>query len=1148
MIRHLLTRLLYMLLVAFVLASAGLYALAGTAPGTRLLLDAAIRLGGLPAQITQTHGSLLGGLELEGVTWKGAAADVRIARARVRWRALDLLAGRLHLDRLTATHVRVTLTTNAAPVKAGNTPPHLGLPLTVVLAHFELRNLIVVRSAQTWHVPFIQASAALHGNRLTLASLHVAMRAGELQARGEARLTPPYRNHLRLAWHWRMADGTRLAGDGTLGGDLQRLDLTQHLNTPLPALLTGHIEPQKMSADLALSWHDAHWPLQGTAQFQSPQGKLTFNGSIDTYAARLKAAVQGKGFPPATITLNGKGSHQSFDMHSLRVNTLGGTVSGSGTITWSPALHWRADLKGSGLNPADYLSQWPGNLGFALRAEGTRNSATIDLTRLAGTLRKLAFLASAKARVHGKKIDIASARLKAGGGQVTASGQASRRQGRLTLSFRLPQLQKLLPTAHGSLQGHASIDGPWNWPRVNASIHADGLSWKNTRAARVSLNVTSGTGRQLDARLEVERLRRGAIRLHSVQVQLSGTPAEQRLRLALTAPQGQASLVAAGGFGKDYRQWQGQLQHLQISPTKSSTWRLTAPVALQLGRQTRKLGVACLRPVTGGDAQLCTHFVSTVGKLDATADVSALPLQILDAWLPNTTHLAGQLDGKLHLQGPLQNLAGELRARLLHGELRLHNATGQHQLSFAVPALDATLREGGVSTHIRAQFPQQKARLDLSAKVGAPHNGARELAGNVQLDLPSLSVFEPFTPQLHALTGEAQARLALAGTLQHPRISGTASLTNGSATLLATGIRLQHAQVHATLAPNGDKVSFEAKAASGPGALRANGQLTGLATGHPQLAMKVNGNRFQAIDLPQVQAQANPELTIAADPKQIKVRGKVTIPEAKIRVHRLPAKATDVSSDTEVVGQAPARAYGPAIDAQIELALGRQVRIEAFGLGGNLSGNLNVREQSGTPPTADGSLNIVNGTYQAYGLDLTLSRGRLNFAGAIDNPGLDVVAQRQTGPVTATLTVTGTLKSPHSDISATPPMSQADALSWLLTGHGINQASRSDAALLLRAIYSMNVQDNGGGLVSQIKQRTGLSDIGVKGGSTLQQSALVLGKYVTPKVYLRYTTGLFERMNTLSLTYQLSRHLSVEAQSGATQALDLLYQIEFGGS
>jgi autotransporter translocation and assembly factor TamB len=36
-------------------------------------------------------------------------------------------------------------------------------------------------------------------------------------------------------------------------------------------------------------------------------------------------------------------------------------------------------------------------------------------------------------------------------------------------------------------------------------------------------------------------------------------------------------------------------------------------------------------------------------------------------------------------------------------------------------------------------------------------------------------------------------------------------------------------------------------------------------------------------------------------------------------------------------------------------------------------------------------------------------------------------------------------------------------------------------------------------------------------------------------------------MNTLSMTYRLTRHLSVEAQSGAAQALDLLYQIEFGG-
>jgi translocation and assembly module TamB len=402
-------------------------------------------------------------------------------------------------------------------------------------------------------------------------------------------------------------------------------------------------------------------------------------------------------------------------------------------------------------------------------------------------------------------------------------------------------------------------------------------------------------------------------------------------------------------------------------------------------------------------------------------------------------------------------------------------------------------------------------------------------------------------PQLHALSGRAGAQLTLGGTLAQPRITGSASLSDASATVLAAGIRLQHVQLQARMPENSGILNFEASADSGPGSLQAKGEVRGLDTGKPQLAMQVNGSNFQAVDLPQIQAQISPQLNIDADPALVKIRGKIVVPEAKIQVHRLPAKAVSVSPDTEIVGQTKPQSRGPQIDAELELALGDKVSIDALGLSGKLRGNLLVHQQGNATPTADGSLNIVDGSYSAYGLNLTLSRGTLYFAGPVDNPGLDVVAQRQTGAVTAKLTVTGTLKSPRSEISADPPMSQADALSWLLTGHGMNEGSRSDAALLLRAVYSMNVADNGGGLVTQLEQRTGLNEISVQGGDTLQQSALVLGKYLTPDIYVRYSTGLFKRMNTLSMTYRLTRHLSVEAQSGAAQALDLLYQIEFGG-
>lgn len=1147
MIRRLLTRLLYVLLSLFVIASAALYALVGTAPGTRWLIDAAIEYGRLPVQLERSRGTLLGGLDLYGIVWHEASGTLRIAHARLRWRPLDLLAGKLHLDEVAASHIALVLPDKPAPRSTAATPlPSIDLPLQVTVARLELRDLVAVRGPQAWRIADIQARATLRGQRLRVGALRIRTPQGGLQLVGNAELAPPYAGKLRLAWNWRLPDGIRLAGHGTLAGDVDRLDLTQYLTAPFPAQLQGHVAPRKQSADLKLLWQHARWPLQGPGRWRSAQGSLQFKGTAETYSASLQAKLAGSDIPAAAIAVQGSGDRRHFAFGRLLLQTLDGEISGKGSVTWTPKLDWHTTLRGTHLNPGARWKNWPGQLAFELQAKGAADSANVDLSRLDGTLRGLPFRASASAGWQQSTLELHKASIQAGGGHLQVSGRADAQRGKLALDFVLPQAENLVPSVRGRIQGRAKIDGRWSWPRITAAIRASQLAWNGVKIRSARLDIAPASGDRLDAHLALDGVQRGSIELRHIQAQALGTPAKQQLTLSAAGSQGRIALTARGGLDASFKRWTGSLTRLRIAPAQGQAWQLAAPATLDIGAKSQKMSESCLRPAATPDARLCLRLNAGGGKLDAAADMQKLPLSLLGPWLPTGVQVAGRIDGSAALHGSFDALSGHLQARLDDGEL--HAAHGEQSLNFKVPELRATLRNGALKASARAEFPRQKADLQAQANIGeANAKGQRPLSGSVRLALPDISALQPFVTQLRALSGSAQAQLTLGGTLAQPRIAGTASLNDAGAALPAAGIRLQHVRLQARLPADSGNLDFEASADSGPGSLQAKGVVHGLDSGKPRLVMQLKGSRFQAVDLPQIQALISPQLSVDADPALVKVRGRVEVPEAKIRVQRLPAKAVSVSPDTEVVGRSKPQSHGPRIDAQIELVLGDKVAIDALGLSGTLRGNLLVHQQGDASPTADGSLNIVDGSYSAYGLKLTLSRGMLNFAGPVDNPGLDVVAQRQTGAVTAKLAVTGTLKSPRSEISAEPPMSQADALSWLLTGHGIKEGSRSDAALLLRAVYSMNVADNSGGLVRQLEQRTGLNEISVQGGNTLQQSALVLGKYLTPEIYVRYTTGLFQRMNTLSLTYRLTRHLSVEAQSGAAQALDLLYQIEFGG-
>ena len=83
-------------------------------------------------------------------------------------------------------------------------------------------------------------------------------------------------------------------------------------------------------------------------------------------------------------------------------------------------------------------------------------------------------------------------------------------------------------------------------------------------------------------------------------------------------------------------------------------------------------------------------------------------------------------------------------------------------------------------------------------------------------------------------------------------------------------------------------------------------------------------------------------------------------------------------------------------------------------------------------------------------------------------------------------------------------------LAWLLTGRGLSSASSSDAATLTGAAVALGLESSG--LVTRkIGTAVGLDELTVAAGGSLEESALVLGKFLTPQLYIRYALGRLDR-------------------------------------
>jgi translocation and assembly module TamB len=89
-------------------------------------------------------------------------------------------------------------------------------------------------------------------------------------------------------------------------------------------------------------------------------------------------------------------------------------------------------------------------------------------------------------------------------------------------------------------------------------------------------------------------------------------------------------------------------------------------------------------------------------------------------------------------------------------------------------------------------------------------------------------------------------------------------------------------------------------------------------------------------------------------------------------------------------------------------------------------------------------------------------------------------------------------------------------------------------------------------LAKNIGQNIGLDAIGFEAGSKeagasndVDQAALVLGKYLTPKLYISYGLGLLDALSTVKLRYLMTERWNLITESSAiASGGDISYSFE----
>ncbi len=763
--------------------------------------------------------------------------------------------------------------------------------------------------------------------------------------------------------------------------------------------------------------------------------------------------------------------------------------------------------------------------------------------------------------------------------------------GRLALSALLdiPHLEDIVPGAGGRLALRAQASGPWRRPALEVDLSGAALQVADYRAGHVQGRLRWRPERR-DSNLSLQALEVTGPPGHLRQLALTGrgTPAEHTLDLWLDGATMQLLARLQGRWAQSL--WQGRLPFLRLAAA-GLVWQAGETSApLRLGSHAVTLPRWCLH---SDRRRLCLrgHW-RRGGAWQAGARGEALPLDWLRRQLPfgllsgsdlPLLDLAGAVSftatvqgkgrqvaaGHLELQGrdtrlrlvlprgeplPLQLRELQLRARLHEGRVRLAGDvrlagefTGRNAAPDATPdAVPTTPAELGRLT----------ARFELPVPALEPAD--QRLAGHAELRLQELRFVTLLLPEIEAPGGRLETRLELEGSLEQPRYHLALTLRDGQFRLPALGITPRALQLE--VRNRGRTLHYRGSVVSGPGRLELNGTFLP-ARKDWRLAARLQGQDFLLGDTPEYRIQVSPDLELQLDARQALLTGTVRMPRARIKPRRLTTSlrpSPDVVIATPPVSRkapgqprtsrTPARETTlPSFTGIVRFELGQEVRFEGFGLRARLAGNVVILELPGRLTTATGELQILEGRYRAYGQDLRIERGRLVFVGGpIDNPGLDIRAVRRVREVTVGLQISGDAIQPLVRIFSNPPMSESDALAYLVLGRPPGRDDRSDQERLAAAATALGV---GGAsrLGKRLGERLGLEEMTVETEQDSGEIRLRLGTYLSPRLYVGYGWGMMEQLNTLLLRYRLSEHLTLEAQSSNQSASgDLFFTLERG--
>ncbi|WP_227672859.1 translocation/assembly module TamB domain-containing protein [Psychrobacter lutiphocae] len=925
-------------------------------------------------------------------------------------------------------------------------------------------------------------------------------------------------------------------------------------------------------------------------------------GDLRAFDVKFDGAIDTPQLPKGKLMLDAGGNAQSINVRNFSHIGEAGSLVAKGNVTVKNGVSWDINAVMEEFNLGYFVSDVPSNITGRVSSTGAWKDSVqqVNISQMAlrGQLdgRPLSTQGSLKTTLHlPKNMDQYLTRLKTeetsnqvatiksivdtlninnlllrwGDNEVLANGNIENLQAKVNIR----DLTQVGSEFSGNILGGLTLVQPKG--QALPTIYVD-LESKQLRLPGVYLANGSVKGKIVDLAkrpsvlvVMVEGMEAAQSKIANIQATFNGT--EQSHTLTVKADTVSAGTdvalqaVVKGSLDRQAQSWQGVIGNGRIA-TKHMTLAQSQPAQLNASFANDKpklqLAAHCWQ-ATNQEGKICLRE-----NLVAAADQGQVNLAIQDI---DTTLFAPFLPKELSWKSTLNGKAvmawGKGVDPTINATLYTDNGQiGMQQDSYLDPV---SLPYKRISLIVRSIANGVQIRTDINSGQGArgyadivvdPYKEQKPISGALVLNEFHLAVLKPFFPGMRQLGGNITMAGGLGGTLSKPVFYGDVDLKDATVAMLDLPVNLTSINAKARI--RGQQAKIEGSFMSGEG----KGDISGEVNWQQELQamLRIKGEELDVTQPPLLFAKVNPDFHIIVKPQQqyVNIVGAITIPSATIRPPEANADVVTKSEDVvvldrELVGnidEVLAISKPWSINAEIGVDLGRDINFRGFGAVIPLAGALHLQQQGQGTMTALGVIQVSRRTrIDAFGQSLELNYGQIRFNGDVTNPRLSIEAAREIEGYDVGIRVKGNVAEPNITVFNEAGLTQQQAMNALVTGRISNAGATQISEEGFKSQVTHNLAAAGlslglsgaNSLTNSIGDAFGLERLTIDASGSSDDTNVNVTGYITPDLYIRYGVGVFSAQNSLSLRYQLTRRIYIQATSSIENAVDVVYSFRF---